>query len=667
MATYSQRLNAVQSAMVSYTHQFQNWHGTETFSKSEPNLYCLFSFQQPPENMKKKQITGGEVYFYGISTSTYPAGIRCLFRSFNESEVNWNNAGIGMEITDYLSGPFEPSGSWENGHFFRDSAALMESVINTIKYGIKIVPELTTTIYTHLSAYVPYFLLMLQDASITVTKENASPNSGFVDKLKDATFSWAFNVKNTLEPVGQASAKFRWREAGATAYTEIAVDGSNQSIVIPANTFTADNIEWQVVVTSDDDIEGTPSDWFALTTVDSISTAVTVSPRDVMIDGSEVNRFEWDHVIDTGSEQSAYDLEYSDDSGLSWKTLASGQTSDTFADIAANTLPAGKIMWRVRTYNTDSVAGEWSDPAYVTVRSAPAAPSITERGTNARPIIRWQSVGQQSYELQVWEGNALIYESGEAASTKKEHKVTEYLSNGSYTVMVRIKNTYGLSSAWTSAPLQISQTEIQPPAVTAVTVKSGVLLQFSEMEGFDKLYLLRDGVPIQKLSPSTDSWTDYSSLGVHAYTLRGVDVSDNFADSAPVEGTATVQYATLAPANKLDDMVELWYRRDSEPTMSETVEPSGTSSFYSGRELPVYDFYEFSNVPLTWTYSYRSKEELEGLKALVNRRQTVRYRDHMGYECWCVLTNLQINRDYISRDFTLSGIQVDHVERIEYD
>ena len=76
--------------------------------------------------------------------------------------------------------------------------------------------------------------------------------------------------------------------------------------------------------------------------------------------------------------------------------------------ISAGTLSAGELLWRVRTYNTDEAAGAWSSPASVLVVAAPPTPTVDTEQT-PRPLISWQSDGQQGYQIRIpgaWESGS---------------------------------------------------------------------------------------------------------------------------------------------------------------------------------------------------------------------------------------------------------------------
>lgn len=671
MATYNHKLMAVQTAMTSSAEPGRNWHGQPSyfisFDRNYNQGYILLSFDEIPTSFRKKELISGSVHIY-VNSPNEEGQIWAnnLKSPFDENTVTFNSHGtIGTtDPPDYLYGS---QTTWAS-----ISIGSPITISQMIKNGAAVWPHrvFTTggteyTLYSHLSSYVPYLEIFLQDYVIRIAESNASPSKGFINEKRENTFSW--NIKQprfAFDEIGQSSAKFRWRPDGESNYTEIQVSGNTQSVTIPAGTFTTDKIQWQVVVTSDDGIEGTPSDWFTLTTVDSKSSAKAVSPDNVVVDGSFPVEFRWNHIIDTGSEQTKYELEYSSDNGLKWTPLKSESTSNTFATIPADTLPAGSLLWKVRTYNTDNVAGDWSEPAGFVVRAAPTAPSISSISAEPRPVVRWQAVGQQAYEISVYSGDLLIYTTGETAGTEKERKIQEYLQPGVYTVRMRVWNSYNMASPWGSGSVTVPNSEITPP-FAAVSVGSGYAEIVGNGSSFQKFYILRDGVPIAKMQDGI--YRDYAVVGTHTYVVRGVTANDLFADSEPQTATISLPYSMAASVSALSEWVPMIYRRNADPAMTESIQSMGQAVFVSGRALPIFEQAEYWNNTLSFVYSYRTAEEYNKMRDLLRKGETVRYRGRDGAAYWMVLTGLQTNVDYLSRDFTLSAQEVDYVEEIPYD
>ena len=249
-------------------------------------------------------------------------------------------------------------------------------------------------------------------------------STGFVDPSRDFTFEW--RIAPTLhlyDPMTQqVSAQFRIRKKGEKSITAADITGDNSTYTILANTLDAENYEWQVYVLTDDGRSAT-TEWKEFTTKDGTSSAEIISPNLVTVDGSAENKFEWKHIISTSSLPRGYEIQYREGDS-DWQELVQNQnTTNEFYIAPPNTLPAGNIEWRVRTYNSNSIAGSWSNAASIIVRSAPPIPIITSISTSPRPVIKWQSEGQIQVEIKIGDQiKSLIY-------TDKEYKWDEFLQD----------------------------------------------------------------------------------------------------------------------------------------------------------------------------------------------------------------------------------------------
>ena len=140
--------------------------------------------------------------------------------------------------------------------------------------------------------------------------------------------------------------------------------------------------------------------WMTLTTQDSLSKPSGLRLNLGYVDGNLAQQFSWKHVISTGTEQSAYEIQYKTAEG-EWTALGAAETGDTQAEILQDTLPSGKLFWRVRTANSDGVWGEWSEPASVVVQARPPEPVISRIDPAPRIFICWQAQDQQGYQVQI--------------------------------------------------------------------------------------------------------------------------------------------------------------------------------------------------------------------------------------------------------------------------
>ena len=209
------------------------------------------------------------------------------------------------------------------------------------------------------------------------------------------------------------------------------------------------------------------------------------------------------------------------------------------------TCPAGTLIssikyWRVRTYNADGIAGEWSDAAQIVVIAAPTAPSIQIKSTGPRPSISWQTSEQEAYQVEL-DGKL---SGGTHYGTDKTWTSPAYLADGSHTVRVRVQNQYGMWSNWGAAALPVTNT---PGASITLTVQESSVadLNWQTSGSYDFYLVYRNGKPIAKLTQT--QYTDELSSGDVTYQVRGCYAdSSNYGLSSAVTATITTgQYVTL--------------------------------------------------------------------------------------------------------------------------
>lgn len=403
---------------------------------------------------------------------------------------------------------------------------------NEVRFGVDITPLSIGTGWVELATTGtdrPYLTTSVDDSFVCgLNVESLSPSDGAIIKTEQNVFGWlASDPELCLAELKQASAIFRWRSGTSGTIHTINVSGSAQSVTVPANTFAGTtSIQWQVAVTANSGVV-TTSDWVTLSTADATPTAAPLSPVDTVIDGSKDVLFQWQHSIATGTAQSKADLQKSTD-GSTWTTLATVTGAARQWTCPAGTLTSSIKYWRVRTYNADGIAGEWSDAAQIVVIAAPTAPSIQIKSTGPRPSISWQTSEQEAYQVEL-DGKL---SGGTHYGTEKTWTSPAYLSDGSHTVRVRVQNQYGMWSDWGAAALPVTNT---PGASITLTVQASSVADLSwQTSGSYDFYLVyRNGKPIAKLTQT--QYTDELSSGSVSYQVRGCfDGSSNYGLSSAV-------------------------------------------------------------------------------------------------------------------------------------
>ena len=376
------------------------------------------------------------------------------------------------------------------------------------------------------------------------------------------------------------------------------------------------------------------------------------------IDGAADNVFRWNHIVETGSPQSRYEAQYSTDNGLNWLALGGEVTERESLTVTADTLPAGSILWRVRTCNSDGAWGEWSAPATAIVRSKQPRPSISTIDNKPRPTVTWQSVGQQAFRV-----TAGDYDSGLVFGTAKSFRVRDYLPDGETTVTVRVQNSFGLWSDPAAASTVIHN--IPGPEITPYVRpwQNEIAVSWSA-EGYEKYYVLRDGVPVGVTTGR--EWTDHTSVGKHAYQVMGVTANDYYRKSGAVTEILEIGDAALADTETFG-WLPLRCRRGAYPGHNHNVTRQVSYQHYDGRRLPVAQISGYEDAVHRLDYSLPKAGEREAwakLLALVGK--TVVYKDCFGRSFVGVLESVDADRDWAS-DVSLTIAEIDYREKVTYE
>lgn len=606
-----------------------------------------------------KKITAMTISMYIVSSAFPSSGeilcINGINGVWNETTLTQNNKPEANSVAHNFAYGSVPTSGWLTGPI--TESIRKRTAENGVKFDDWLDPSCTVSVRSSRHANKPYLTVTAEVAPMTAT--NMRPN-GFKNRRFEIAFSWVPTnpyASTTIGTVTQASAKLRYRVSGATSYAEIAIAGNTTSYALAPNTLTYAAHEWQIEITTNDGVVST-SAWQPFTTIDSVpGKPMPIDPTNTYLNGAVNNLFVWEHVIDTGSPQSRADLQYAVGANV-WQTLETVTGAQESTTIAENALPPGRLSWRVRTYNTDDIAGEWSDAAAFICERAPDAPTITGITQCSRPTISWQVIGQIAYQLQFDE-----LDTKEVAGTTKSYKLKEYQPNGAHAIKLRVLGSTGLWSQWTEVTLTLSAPIPDTPTLTAEAITSGGKLTFV---GGVKSYLLRDDVPIANVTGLTE-YIDYMALGEAIYTLRAVDANDNYADSVPAGVIVTVPYTVIAAVDTPSQLVSLKYTRGEPRVIDGNLEKMATYRYYAGRKKPITVFAGQDSERYAISVAYTKETEKADLKNLVDREKTVLYRDAWGNRNFVTIASLGMSHDSIATSIEVNMTVTDYTERVEYE
>lgn len=448
------------------------------------------------------------------------------------------------------------------------------------------------------------------------------------------------------------SAVFFWRPAGGGTAHQINA-GTASSLTVPAETFTADMIDWWVEITANTGGKAA-SDPVSISTIDAVSKPVAVSPVGEYVNDAAGVLFVWRHVIETGTPQKGYHLQTSTE-GATWNDLAQGDDgTDRYLD-GHGSLPTGPIYWHVRTKNTDGAWGTWSETAAIVVQRAPQAPQIVYTDEHPLPTIGWQAMDQEGYRLTI--GG---FDTGWVASTDKTYTHGDILPDGVYPVTLRIMTTLGEESPAAHIDIEIKNVPGEAPALHIAERKQAVHLRWQPIDGA-VYYVLRDGVPVLR-TEQAEAWDHFAS-GAHRYVVRAMK-DGNYTDSAPLVGVSRVDNAVISALEPVA-WIKLSVKSQSRPTYDESSTGQATFRHFYGRALPVGYTSGFADITsnMTWTLRPEEAGNYDKLRALTGL--AIVYKDCFGRVRFGVLTAVSGGLTE-QAELSLTITQTDYQERVDY-
>lgn len=496
------------------------------------------------------------------------------------------------------------------------------------------------------------------------------PASGsFVDDLNGFRISWTLDAPasaagNVFMPT---DIQFQWGTTQSLGNTiTLTLDpnspDSYRGVNIPAKTFpTSGTVYWKIRWKSELEDTYWETDVGTYSTTDSTAIVKPVYPVNASIDGEIDNVFQWEYETNTGLPQYAFDFQYSNNDGLSWENLFQHQESTSpSCTVPANTFIAGTGLWKVRGYNTDDVAGEWSETASIIVRAASKPPVISSVTTSPKVTITWQASGQQAFRLTA-KNSTEIYESGIVFGTGKTFTIPHYWDDGELQIAISIENRFGVWSDEAKTAIIIQNTPSGNISLNGSVENYGAVLSWRTDATFKAYYVLRDGIAIACVTDT--SYVDRNICGDAVYRVMGVTENGNYTESETLNLYSAPEHAVVGLIDG-DDWIELRVNRGGMPEITETHMEDISYQYYSGRMYPVAYSSMFRERTKTFGFTVW-KEASEKLQTMIGH--LVVLKDYTGGKIIGVLNNLQLS-GYVRRpDVSFDITVIDYSEEVSFD
>lgn len=489
--------------------------------------------------------------------------------------------------------------------------------------------------------------LDIEYTELTTPSFTLNPSAGFLryDSANTLTLNNT-NEQTMINKFVASGGTLKYKLSSASSY--ISVPFTGETVTLPANTLSnGQNYNIYADFTTTNDLTGSTKVG-NYTTVDAIGTTTGQTPNNSIEYGNVT--FTWTYRNNTGTAQYAYDLDISDDGTTYTTVLSHVITSATTATYNVST--AGGKYWRVRGYNQNDVAGNYSTPLYFVNNIPPSPPVITNITGAGRLTVTWAADNQSAYEVEVYNGDTRVYDSTVVYSVDTTHLINEYLPNGTYSIRIKTINIYGHTSDYATTVYTI--TNVGSLNVSGSYENGTATLSYPDGY-YAKYYIQRDGATIAKTTEKT--YSDMFMNGTATYTVIAVNSDDSYAiGTATVSGTVPFTRFVDLEGN-VYDISKRWQQRIG---VQVSTEAEYDTALYLGAKRPTHTFGtgRIRRYAIAFTY--------EG-DYTVFIGKVLRYMDIYGNADYVVVPNINEVEARYGNELTASLEVTDYNEGITYD
>jgi hypothetical protein len=386
---------------------------------------------------------------------------------------------------------------------------------------------------------------------------------------------------------------------------------------------------------------------------DALITPNNLYPDNVKYKKDEEITFSWNfNGYEVSDRQKFFELQYKINTG-DWVTVTQ-TTSNQYYTFAANTFTAGTVTWKVKTTDNNNTTSLYSNDASFTVVNPPVKPTITNDATvtTAKPTITWTSTNQKGYHIKIKDAeNNVIWQDNNENSTAKSKAIDIILKNTkTYTIELKIIDSNGFWSEAATKNVIISVSSPVKPKMTlkAIDKKAGKTTfiinanDLSFYEIFRKAEKEDNYIKIATNKTETN-YSDYTQASGRSYTyfVRAYNAVYGFTDSNLITAILSIDNSIISLVSDPQKYINLEVRNVKQSSKAIDVKYNK----YTGRINNIPEFGEFEEESISLEFETFNKFEFETLQDLIDKKETLLYRDEQGKKLYGTIASLQIDED----------------------
>lgn len=398
-----------------------------------------------------------------------------------------------------------------------------------------------------------------------------------------------------------------------------------------------------------------------------------------IIDKNIVNRLKWKHNHDSiNNRQGKADIRWRVQGQIEWNLITADGMSQ-FYDVPADTFPIGLIEWQVMTYSYVMLESPWSEIILFEAKDTPAGPIIASPvGTVevTSPYAIWEhNYIQTHYQIQILSlSDFIIWDSGQVSSSLFSRKIDWYFDNlTTFKVSIRVKNSDGLWSEWTTGTFETNYKYPAPATVEAIAKDGYITIAYENgaptgaqpFTDRNEVYKSLNGTDWDKISEGYvfqfDDYAAPNDVEVR-YFVRSYAANGAFTDSEVVTATVKIRGVVLYLVN--DPVGTLYRFKIDGHGRSKNWNIESAIMHFKGRKHPVIEVGMMESDTIDFTLMLNEEDKL-ALDKIIYSGQICCYRDGRGRISHGIFTEYPlVDERWGGYSVQLSLTKIDYIETV---